>query len=327
MKKKMIAITAFMAVVLAGCGQIDEPLTTVDGNNQSAAQIEIQTEEPTNAVSSETITEVKTTSSVQHTTEDTTSKDMAFKIVDADYNQYDGTFGADEQQRIKSSVILSIDQLNSNTILPSIDYSPDFFNENSLIFISEVFSNTASEPPTINKVYYEDSEIQIDAERSSADAESIEWWCCFLEVSKSDIGDANQSTTVNVNIDGKLPIVEYETENPDTPQEMPTQETQNIEYEETPTYSNTQPTTSEITTEAPVQNNLEISEIFLKLNSLRYEPMTCDGIPDKTFIAEDGTAFSVNFSERWIWRNWNEEAKLTDELYDALIESEPICLQ
>ena len=38
MKRRMIAITAFMAVALAGCGQIDEPLTSVDGDNQPAAQ-------------------------------------------------------------------------------------------------------------------------------------------------------------------------------------------------------------------------------------------------------------------------------------------------
>ncbi|HRU98509.1 MAG TPA: hypothetical protein P5092_13885 [Ruminococcus sp.] len=74
MKRRMIAITAFMAVALAGCGQIDEPLTSVDGDNQPAAQIEIQTEKPTDAFTSETNTEAKTTSSVQQTTEGTTSE-------------------------------------------------------------------------------------------------------------------------------------------------------------------------------------------------------------------------------------------------------------
>ena len=38
MKRRMIAITAFMAVALAGCGQIDEPLTTTNSNDQPAAQ-------------------------------------------------------------------------------------------------------------------------------------------------------------------------------------------------------------------------------------------------------------------------------------------------
>ena len=72
MKKRILAITAFMAVALAGCGQINEPLTTVDGDNQPAAQIEIQMEKTTDAVTSETNTEAKTTSSVQQTTEGTT---------------------------------------------------------------------------------------------------------------------------------------------------------------------------------------------------------------------------------------------------------------
>ena len=74
MKRRMIAITAFMAVALAGCGQIDEPLTSVDGDNQPAAQIEIQTEKPTDAFTSETNTEAKTRSSVQQTTEETSTE-------------------------------------------------------------------------------------------------------------------------------------------------------------------------------------------------------------------------------------------------------------
>ena len=49
MKRKMIALTAFMAVTLAGCGQIDEPLSTTNSNNQAATQIEVQTEKKTDA--------------------------------------------------------------------------------------------------------------------------------------------------------------------------------------------------------------------------------------------------------------------------------------
>lgn len=74
MKRRIIALTAFMAVALAGCGQIDEPLTSVDGDNQPAAQIEIQTEKPTDAFTSETNTEAKNTSSVQQTTEETSTE-------------------------------------------------------------------------------------------------------------------------------------------------------------------------------------------------------------------------------------------------------------
>ena len=90
MKRRFIAITAFMAVVLAGCGQIDEPLTTVDGDNQPAAQIEIQTEKTTDAVTSETNTEAKTTSSVQQTTEETTAEATETSAV-ADSQDTDNT--------------------------------------------------------------------------------------------------------------------------------------------------------------------------------------------------------------------------------------------
>ncbi|MBR6923256.1 MAG: hypothetical protein IKH50_01825, partial [Oscillospiraceae bacterium] len=106
------------------------------------------------------------------------------------------------------AVIQNFDQLNDNMILPSNNYTVDFFNENALIFISVVFTNTAKETPIIKKVYYESNEIQINAERGFACDESIEWWCCFLEISKADIADADQSTTVIVNVDGKLPNIE-----------------------------------------------------------------------------------------------------------------------
>ena len=70
MKRRMIAITAFMAVALAGCGQIDEPLTTTNSNAQPAAQIEVQTASKTDAPA-ESTTESKKTSVAQQTTEET----------------------------------------------------------------------------------------------------------------------------------------------------------------------------------------------------------------------------------------------------------------
>lgn len=183
--KNPLPLIAVCATLLTGCGI-----------NETAESI---------AVSTEQSSELNNTVSVP-----SSSKDIAFKIVDADYNQYDETFGAEEQQRIKSSVIQNLDQLNCNTILPSINYPADFFNENALIFISVVFTNTAGEVPVIKRVYYdyESNEIQINAERGPAYAESIEWWCCFIEIPKSDIVDADQATMVNVNVDGKLPNIE-----------------------------------------------------------------------------------------------------------------------
>ena len=176
-------LIAICVILLTGC-RLNK---TLDSNTLSTEQ------------SSELDNTISNTSSL---------KDIAYKIVDAKYNQYDGTFTLEEQQRMKSAVIQNFDQLNNNIILPSNNYTVDFFNENALIFISVVFANTAKETPIIKKVYYENNEIQINAERGFAGDESIEWWCCFLEISKADIADADQSTTVIVNVDGKLPNIE-----------------------------------------------------------------------------------------------------------------------
>lgn len=74
MKRKFIAITSFMAAALAGCGQINEPLTVSDSDNQTASQVEVQTEKYIDSVTSESATEAITTSYVQLTTEKTTEK-------------------------------------------------------------------------------------------------------------------------------------------------------------------------------------------------------------------------------------------------------------
>ena len=87
MKRRMIAITAFMAVALAGCGQINEPLTTTDSNDKPASKIEIQTEVHTDSVTTETITETEKTSAAQPTTEKTsmeTTSDISISEMQAE---------------------------------------------------------------------------------------------------------------------------------------------------------------------------------------------------------------------------------------------------
>ncbi|SFY11595.1 hypothetical protein [Ruminococcus sp. XPD3002] len=73
MKIRMIAITAFMAVALAGCGQIDEPLTTTNSNDQPAAQIEVQTASKSDAPA-ESTSETENTSTTQKATEKTSTE-------------------------------------------------------------------------------------------------------------------------------------------------------------------------------------------------------------------------------------------------------------
>ena len=87
MKKRILAITAFMAVALAGCGQINEPLTTTDSNDKPASKIEIQTEIHSDPVTSVTITETEKTSAAQPTTEKTsmeTTSDVSLSETQAE---------------------------------------------------------------------------------------------------------------------------------------------------------------------------------------------------------------------------------------------------
>lgn len=73
MKRRMIAITAFMAVALAGCGQTGEQLTSMNSNAQPAAQIEVKTASK-NAAPAESTSEAENTSTTQKTTEKTSTE-------------------------------------------------------------------------------------------------------------------------------------------------------------------------------------------------------------------------------------------------------------
>lgn len=63
-----------------------------------------------------------------------------------------------------------------------------------------------------------------------------------------------------------------------------------------------------------------VTEIFDVLNTLEYQPYTCDGLPEYLLTATDGTVYSINFSEKWIWRGNSEQAELSDELIARLKE-------
>lgn len=61
------------------------------------------------------------------------------------------------------------------------------------------------------------------------------------------------------------------------------------------------------------------TEIFDALNSLKYHPYTCDGLPEYRLAAADGTVYWMNFSGKWVWRKGCgqtelSEAGLSDEL-------------
>ena len=60
--------------------------------------------------------------------------------------------------------------------------------------------------------------------------------------------------------------------------------------------------------------------IWDALNELDYKPYTCDGLPEYRLTSADGTAYAINFSEKWVWRGNREQAGLSDEVIAQLKE-------
>ncbi len=65
----------------------------------------------------------------------------------------------------------------------------------------------------------------------------------------------------------------------------------------------------------------KVDELSAALNKLEYQPFTCDGLPEYKLYDTDGTVYSINFSEKWVWRGNSEQAELSDELIRLLRES------
>ncbi len=73
--------------------------------------------------------------------------------------------------------------------------------------------------------------------------------------------------------------------------------------------------------EAHRDDALKVDELSAALNKLEYQPFTCDGVPEYQIYDIDGTVYSINFSEKWVWRGNNEQTELSDELIRLLRES------
>lgn len=210
MKRRMIAITAFMAVALAGCGQIDEPLTTTNSNDQPAALIEVQTASKSDAPA-ESTSEAETTSTTQKTTEKTSTETT-------------------------SDVLLSKTQAEDSTM------------------------NVISENNDTPQPQAEEKQSPAGTEKSAA------------------------------------------------------------------TESTTQATTPQAeTTDAPaVADSGKADDVFKKLDSLNYQAISCDGLPEYQITASDGTIYLINFDGAWVWRrpsliaDADNEAPLTQEVIDAI---------
>ena len=210
MKKRILAITVFMAVALAGCGQIDEPLPTKNSRNQAAAQIEVQTASKSDAPA-ESTSEAETTSTTQKTTEKTSTETT-------------------------SDVLLSETQAEDSTM------------------------NVISENNDTPQPQAEEKQSPTETEKSAA----------------------TESTTQAL-------------------------------------------TTQAETTDAPaVANSGKADDVFKKLDSLNYQAISCDGLPEYQITASDGTIYLINFDGAWVWRrpsliaDADNEAPLTQEVIDAI---------
>ena len=86
------------------------------------------------------------------------------------------------------------------------------------------------------------------------------------------------------------------------------------------TTAETMPVTTETTTVAPIVTDR--AEIFNRLNSLEYIPITCDGLPEYKLTDDNGAVYWLNFSSKWIWKDGiDAEAILPDDIISWLIDN------
>ena len=86
------------------------------------------------------------------------------------------------------------------------------------------------------------------------------------------------------------------------------------------TESVTLTTTTETTTAAQIVSDR--TEIFNRLDSLEYIPITCDGLPEYKLTDDNGAVYWLNLSSKWIWKDGiDAEAVLPDDIITWLTDS------
>lgn len=74
--------------------------------------------------------------------------------------------------------------------------------------------------------------------------------------------------------------------------------------------------------ETPTADN-ERAQMFARIESLDYIPITCDGLPDYKLISDDGKVYWLNIDGRWIWKNGiDAEAVLPEDIALWLLDNE-----
>lgn len=80
----------------------------------------------------------------------------------------------------------------------------------------------------------------------------------------------------------------------------------------------TTPVTTEPTTVAPIVANK--AEIFKRLDTFEYSPITCDGLPEYKLTDDNGDVYWLNLSSKWVWKDGADaEAVLPDDIVSWLI--------
>ena len=82
----------------------------------------------------------------------------------------------------------------------------------------------------------------------------------------------------------------------------------------------TTPVTTETTTVAQIVSDR--TEIFNRLDSLEYIPITCDGLPEYKLTDDNGAVYWLNLSSKWIWKDGiDAEAVLPDDIITWLTDN------
>lgn len=109
-----------------------------------------------------------------------------------------------ERYDMRSFVITSTTELNQLSIKPFIQYTDQFFDEHVLLFFTKIFGDKRKEQPIIRSLTYSQNTLFINADRMKYEIilPAEEWWCGFLEISKTDIQGVDlSSVNLEINVD------------------------------------------------------------------------------------------------------------------------------
>ena len=134
-------------------------------------------------------------------TEASTEPDIPFVLREADCEPFSTEDRFSERYNMKPCVITSNAELSQSIIKPVVQYTDQFFEEHILLFFTNIFGDKRTERPIIKTVTHNQNTLFMKAERMKHEIilPAEEWWCGFLEISKTDIQGLDLSS-VNIEI-------------------------------------------------------------------------------------------------------------------------------